>query len=121
MNVSGPAVSAAWKRFKRDLDPEYQGLARLVILHDELESPLGRIKLKKGGSVKGHNGLKSCKQSLGGEEYWRLGIGIGRPLSRESDDVAAYVLSSMTVEDKHRLLKGLDDAAKELGKLAEGV
>ena len=120
MNVSGPAVAVAWRRFKRDLDIESQGQARLVIVHDELESPLGKVKLKKGGSVKGHNGLKSCKQSLNGEDFWRLGIGIGRPVSRESDDVAAYVLSAMSGQDKEKLLSGIEEAVEELGKLSEG-
>lgn len=120
MNVSGPSVLQAWRQFVRDLDIEDQQNARLVIVHDELESPMGKIKIKKGGSAKGHNGLKSCKGSLGGMDFWRLSVGIGRPLSRESDDVADYVLKTMTVVEQEELTKGLEDAAKELERLATG-
>ena len=120
MNVSGPGVLQAWRQFIRDLDIEDRNNARLVVVHDELESPMGKIKLKKGGSAKGHNGLKSCKSSLGGIDFWRLSVGIGRPLSRESDEVADYVLKSMSIEEREELTKGVGDAATDLEKLALG-
>lgn len=65
MNVSGKPVKAAWRAFLRELTPEEQERALLVILHDELEKPLGKIKVKKTGGVAGHNGLTSIVSSLG--------------------------------------------------------
>ena len=119
MNVSGPAVNAAWRNFKKELDIDLKNVARLVVIHDELELPLGKIKVSKGGSAKGHNGLKSCIASLGGTEFWKLGVGIGRPMSRESGDVASFVLRKMTVEEQQRITAAAENASIALGKLAE--
>ena len=95
MNVSGPVVARTWKSFLSTLLPDQrdtksEGGARLVVVHDELEAPLGTVKLRWGGSAKGHNGLKSCVESLGGQQaFWcRVGVGIGRPESREKGDVS---------------------------------
>ena len=109
MNLSGKAVAAAWKAFLRDLSPDQRSDARLVVLHDELESPLGNIKQKLStSSHKGHNGIKSCKDILGPTQpFVRIGIGIGRPDSRESADVSKYVLRKMSTEEK----KKIEDAA----------
>ena len=96
MNVSGPPLAAAWRCFLRSLtSDEERKSARLVVLHDELESPLGKTKVKRGGSANGHNGLKSCINSLGVKGFVRIGVGIGRPESRESDDVSRFVLRKM--------------------------
>ncbi|MDI1491740.1 MAG: hypothetical protein OHK93_002950 [Ramalina farinacea] len=119
MNVSGPAVATTWHKFLQDTDVDQRKRARLVVVHDELESPLGSIKLKKEGSAKGHNGLKSCMQSLGGIPFYRLGVGIGRPASRDSGVVAAYVLRKMTPEEIGTITSRLEEVAEELGKLAE--
>ncbi|KAG8532070.1 uncharacterized protein KY384_003707 [Bacidia gigantensis] len=118
MNVSGPAVASAWRQFIRDLDVDEQKLARLVVVHDDLENSLGKIRVKKGGSARGHNGLKSCVGSLGGLEFWRLGVGIGRPTSRASGDVASYVLRKMTSQEKKEVTNEVVQVAEELEKLA---
>jgi PTH1 family peptidyl-tRNA hydrolase len=125
MNVSGKGVAEAWRAWNAHLprlppsapprplgggggdDDEkktknkqkQEQNPRLVILHDELEAPWGKVKLKLGGSARGHNGLKSVMQALPGVEFARIGIGIGRPLSRDSDDVARYVLRQMSREE----------------------
>ena len=105
MNASGSALAPAWKAFLRDLPtPEERSSAKLVILHDDLEGQLGKIKIKTGGSAKGHNGIKDCMLRLQGVEITRIGIGIGRPLSRESADVAAYVLRKMNHEEKSLII-----------------
>ena len=65
MNVSGKAVSSAWKEFQRELDNEDRERALLVILHDDLERAMGKIKLKKEGSTQGHNGITSIIGALG--------------------------------------------------------
>ena len=118
MNDSGSAVSGTWRLFKRRLDPELRTMARLVIVHDELELPLGKIKLSKGGSAKGHRGLKSCIAHLGGLEFWKLGVGIGRPISRESGNVAEFVLRRMTTEECAKITNNAEEASILLGKLA---
>ena len=121
MNLSGPAVALAWKSFLKDLNVEERHRARLVIMHDELEAPLGKIKVTKGGSAKGHNGLKSCITSFGGKEFWKIGVGIGRPASRESKAVADYVLKKMTPAEIEKVTSGAEEAAIALGKLSEGA
>ncbi|KAF6241673.1 hypothetical protein HO173_000384 [Letharia columbiana] len=119
MNVSGPAVATAWKTFLRDLPNEDRTRAKLVVVHDELESPLGKIKLKVGGSARGHNGLKSCVSSLGGMAFSRIGVGIGRPESRESRDVANYVLKKMSVVEVQKVIKGVEEVVEILMKMQE--
>ena len=120
MNVSGKAVSAAWKAFLAAQSSEERSRARLIILHDELESPLGRIRVKRGGSARGHNGIKSCVASLGGMEFTRVGVGIGRPESRESGDVAAYVMRKMKPVELQAVADGAGEVMQVMADLAEG-
>ncbi|MGE2688653.1 aminoacyl-tRNA hydrolase [Mycolicibacterium pulveris] len=68
--------------------------ADIVVIHDELDIEFGRIRLKFGGGVAGHNGLRSVAQALGSKDFQRVRIGIGRPPGRM--DGAAYVLSTFT-------------------------
>ncbi|KAK9480507.1 peptidyl-tRNA hydrolase [Lipomyces japonicus] len=91
MNVSGIGVAQAWKYFSQKYDN-----SKLIVLHDDLELEVGKFKLKRNGSARGHNGLKSIAQHLSTTEILKYGIGIGRPVSRESKIVADYVLSKMT-------------------------
>ena len=108
MNTSGKAVNAAYKHFKSILPSGDTSAARLVVVHDELESELGKLRMKSQGSPKGHNGLKSCIQSLGGPNFLRLGVGIGRPESRDSKVVADYVLRKMTTMEKNKISGGAE-------------
>ena len=119
MNMSGPAVAAAWRGFLRDLPVDDRTRARLVVIHDELESPFGKIRLKSGGSARGHNGLKSCVNSLGGISFLKIGMGIGRPESRASRDVAAYVLRKMSPVEKQRIEAGVVEVADALAKMRD--
>lgn len=119
MNVSGPAVTAAWKTFLKELPTEDRASAKLVVVHDELESPLGRIKVKQGGSARGHNGLKSVTSSLGSMAYTRVGVGIGRPESRDSRDVAMYVLRKMTQAEAKKVTDGVTAVREELIKMRD--
>jgi len=117
MNVSGKPVVAAWKSFLRDLDPDERATAKLVVLHDELELGLGKIKKKVGGSARGHNGIKDIAKALGNQDFIRIGTGIGRPVSRESSDVANYVLKKMTPVE----LTKVKDSAQEVVLLLERI
>lgn len=103
MNVSGVGLLKAWKEFTKSTGGDVPGL---VVLHDELESSPGTLKFRRGpeSSAKGHNGIKSVVNSLRGagvlstlgERFVKIGIGIGRPQSREKDQVSAYVLGQIT-------------------------
>jgi len=75
MNLSGESVFRAASFFKIKTES-------VIVVHDELELPLGTISLKFGGGLGGHNGLRSMKASFGNADFWRLRIGIGRPDSR---------------------------------------
>ncbi|MDR3247987.1 MAG: aminoacyl-tRNA hydrolase [Treponema sp.] len=75
MNDSGEAIAAAAVFFK--IKPE-----SILVVHDELELPLGLVSLKFAGGLGGHNGLRSTKACLGTADFWRLRFGIGRPDSR---------------------------------------
>ncbi len=77
MNESGQAVGALMRRH-RIVDP-----TRLIIVHDELDLPVGGLKVKEGGGLAGNNGLRSITQHLHTQDYLRVRIGIGKPSSKE--------------------------------------
>ena len=85
MNEAGRSVGPARGSFKVDLD-------RLLVIHDEIDLPFGDIRVRLGGGLAGHNGLKSLKRELGGTDFHRVRVGVGRPDSTDPDIVAAYVL-----------------------------
>lgn len=122
MNNSGGSVSQAWKAFQKDT-PGGPGEKRLVIVHDELELPLGIVGVKSGmGSPKGHNGLKSIKARLGSAdtEWWRIGVGIGRPESRDPGVVADYVLRKIGMRERERITGSVGRVLSELERLGRG-
>jgi PTH1 family peptidyl-tRNA hydrolase len=77
MNDSGLAVAPLVRRFG------IEDLARLVVVHDELDLPVGRIQVKAGGGLAGHNGLKSIKAHLHSDAFTRIRVGIGKPAGRQ--------------------------------------
>jgi peptidyl-tRNA hydrolase, PTH1 family len=83
MNESGGPVQAALAFYSLGLD-------RLIVVHDELDLPLGTVRLKRGGGTSGHNGLKDIQRRCGGPDFLRVRLGIGRPPGRM--DPARYVL-----------------------------
>lgn len=120
MNVSGPPVGKLVR--KAGVRPE-----ELVVCHDELDLPLGRVRLKSGGGTAGHNGLESVAASLRSRDFLRLRLGIGRP--PPGDDPVRHVLGKFTPEEHeamdesiargidalHTLVRdGLDAAQHEL-------
>ena len=68
-------------------------LERVVAVHDEIDLPFGEVKVRKGGGLAGHNGLKSLKRGLGSEDFHRVRVGVGRPDTTDPEVVASYVLS----------------------------
>ncbi|KAF2012890.1 peptidyl-tRNA hydrolase [Aaosphaeria arxii CBS 175.79] len=120
MNVSGPSVRSAWTTFLAQQKSKGHN-ARLVILHDELESKLGHVTIRQGvASPKGHNGIKSCQASLRDTEFWRIGVGIGRPESRDPAVVSKYVLGKMTVREEQAMQDASFHVLKALRLIAEG-
>ena len=85
MNEAGRSAGPARGALKLDLD-------RVLVLHDEIDLPFGEIRTRLGGGLAGHNGLKSLKRELGGPDFHRVRIGVGRPDSTDPEIVAAYVL-----------------------------
>jgi PTH1 family peptidyl-tRNA hydrolase len=103
MNGSGRAVGALARFYK--LAPE-----ELLVVHDELDFPPGVARLKLGGGVAGHNGLRDIHAHLGTQGFWRLRFGIGHPGDRTR--VAGYVLSSPPADEREaieaQVERGLD-------------
>ncbi len=85
MNEAGTSVGPARGELKVDLD-------HLLVIHDEIDLPFGDIRVRLGGGLAGHNGLKSLKASLGSADFHRVRVGVGRPPTTDPDRVAAYVL-----------------------------
>ncbi|HWA52652.1 MAG TPA: aminoacyl-tRNA hydrolase [Solirubrobacterales bacterium] len=85
MNVSGDSAGPARGSLKLPLD-------RVIVLHDEIDLPFGEVRVRLGGGLAGHNGLKSLKRGFGDAEFWRVRAGVGRPDSTDPEIVASYVL-----------------------------
>jgi PTH1 family peptidyl-tRNA hydrolase len=94
MNRSGESVRAAASFFK--LPPE-----DVVVVHDELDLEFGRLQIKKGGGHAGHNGLRSIAEDLGGQEFVRVRVGVGRPPPER--DASSHVLSDFSQEEERAL------------------
>jgi PTH1 family peptidyl-tRNA hydrolase len=105
MNESGRSVAPALRFYK--LPPE-----RLLIVHDELDLPLGDIRAKSGGGLAGHNGLRSVVQSIGTQDFLRVRIGIGRPERGDPRPVADWVLQpfSPDTDEDDLVQRGADCA-----------
>lgn len=106
MNLSGRSAAAAARFYK--IAP-----ADVLVIHDELDLPFGRLQLKNGGGSGGHNGLKSCTESFGTEAYGRLRFGIDKPQGPNAKErVPGYVLSNFRGEEASELPALIDRAAE---------
>ncbi|MEY2399313.1 MAG: peptidyl-tRNA hydrolase, family [Actinomycetota bacterium] len=103
MNDSGIAVSLLAKRHNVD------DMRRIVIVHDELDLEVGRLKLKEGGGLAGNNGLKSVKQHLHTDEFLRVRIGIGKPPGKQHG--ANHVLRKPAKAEAEALAVTIEEAA----------
>jgi PTH1 family peptidyl-tRNA hydrolase len=113
MNESGRSVGSAAKFFK--VDPQ-----AVLVVHDEGDFDLGRLELKYGGGLAGHNGLRSIAQHLKTQDFLRLRIGVGRPERGDPRPLADYVLSDFEPhDDAEALVARAADAVEQLD--AEGL
>jgi len=111
MNHSGRSLAAVCRYF--DIEP-----ARVLVAYDELDLPVGGVKLKLGGGHAGHNGMRDSIAALGSRDFWRLRIGIGHPGSKEQ--VVGYVLSRPSRSDADAILDAIEDAERCLPELLQG-
>ena len=107
MNLSGESIGELCHFYK--ISPD-----QVLVLHDELELPIGTVSLKWSGGLGGHNGLRSTKAVLGTADFWRLRFGISKP---EGKNIADYVLSSFTADERIILSQVFPQAATLLAKL----
>ena len=111
MNRSGQAVRALTQFYR--IEP-----AEMLVLHDELDLPPGQMRLKFGGGLGGHNGLKDITAHLGTQDYWRLRIGIGHP--GDKNEVVDYVLKAPRKEERNEIDAALDRALLAWPSLERG-
>lgn len=106
MNRSGWAVNKVASFYK--IDPK-----DILVIHDDIDLPVGKIQLKLWGSSAGHNGLKDIIEKLGTKDFWRLRIGVDRPVDQNM--VADYVLHPFKKEEKNLI----DDKMNEIEELIQ--
>jgi PTH1 family peptidyl-tRNA hydrolase len=111
MNASGDSAGPARGSLRAPLD-------RVIALHDEIDLPFGEIKVRLGGGLAGHNGLKSLKRGFGDAEFWRVRVGVGRPDSTDPEIVSAYVLGRFR-EPRSEVEALVGEAAAEAERLVE--
>ncbi len=111
MNLSGKSVGALARFFK--ILPE-----EILVVHDELDLPPGQIKIKRGGSHAGHNGLRDIHAQLGTGDYWRLRIGIGHPGNKA--EVVNWVLKKPIADQRRQIEDSITHSLKAWRLLQAG-
>ena len=121
MNRSGQSVSRLVRKFNISLND-------LLVIHDDLDLPLGRIRIRQGGGSAGHKGIKSITAELGSQDFPRIRVGIGRPPLVEGSteiievDIIDYVLSDFTPEERQTITRILPRVSEAiLCLLTEGL
>ena len=99
VNLSGKAVERLMRKYNISIDD-------LLVIYDDLDLPLGKLRLRAGGSAGGHKGISSIISALGGEDFPRIKVGIGRPTEEDGtaitdeDTIVGYVLSDFTPQEE---------------------
>ena len=113
MNLSGEAVKKIVSAFSA-------GMEDLIVIHDDLDLPVGRLRVKRRGGDGGHQGVRSIIEAMGGNAFLRLKVGIGRP--PKGMEPAEYVLEAFEEDDQPEIDSALSRAAEALVViLSEGV
>lgn len=113
MNESGIAVSALARRYEID-DP-----TRIIVVHDELDLPPGRVRVKEGGGLAGHKGLRSIRNHLGTEDFLRVRIGIGKPAGGKEAG-ASHVLKKPSKAEREEFAVTIAEAADAVEMILAG-
>jgi peptidyl-tRNA hydrolase, PTH1 family len=113
MNAVGDSAGPARGALKTPIE-------ETIVLHDEIDIPFGEIRVREGGGLAGHNGLKSLKRGFGTEKFWRVRIGVGRPAGGSTDPevIASWVLGKFR-EPAAEVSDLVDRAATETERLIE--
>ncbi len=121
MNLSGQAVGRLVRKFNISLDD-------LLVIHDDLDLPLGKIRIRRGGGSAGHKGVESIITELGSQDLLRLRVGIGRPIITTGSteiseaDIITYVLSDFTPDEKRTITRVIPRVSEAiLCLLTEGL
>ena len=121
MNLSGESV-------KLLLNKTHTGAEELIVIHDDLDLPVGKIRIRFGGGSGGHKGINSIFQETGSRDFYRVRIGIGRPprfktnIEIQEDDVIDYVLSNFSADEKKIIEKNIPVASEAVVSLiTEGL
>jgi len=112
MNDAGRSVGPARGALKVDLE-------RVLVVHDEIDLAFGEVRVRTGGGLAGHNGLKSIARALGGPGFTRVRLGVGRPDSTDSGVVSAHVLGPFR-EDPEQVDALIERARAEVERLVLG-
>ena len=119
MNLSGQSVSRLANKFKA-------GLGDLIVIHDDLDLPLGKIRIRQVGGSGGHKGIKSIISEIGSSDFIRVRIGISRPATNTTEiseaAIIKYVLSDFTPDEKQSIVPVIARASEAiLCLLTEGL
>ena len=110
MNASGRAVQMLAGFFKIPAE-------EILVVHDELDFPPGTARIKQGGGISGHNGLRDISQRLGSHDYWRLRLGVGRPAGKDGAD---YVLEKPPAEEREAIESSISHSLEVLPLMLDG-
>src|SRR5581483_2588420 len=113
MNEAGQSVGPARGVLRVPLD-------RVLVVHDEIDLPFAEIRVRTGGGLAGHNGLKSLKQGLGSGDFVRVRVGVGRPDSTDPEIVSSYVLGRFR-EPQAEVSDLIERAAGVAEEVVQGV
>ena len=121
MNRSGQSVGLLVKKFNVCFD-------KLIVIHDDLDLPLGKIRIRRGSSSGGHKGVGSIIRELGSQDFIRIRVGIGRPVKDEGltefseDETISYVLSDFTPDEEQTITQVMPKVSEAvLCLLTEGL
>ncbi len=119
MNLSGRSVCRLVKKFSINLDD-------LIVIHDDLDLPLGRIRIRQDGGSGGHKGVSSIISELGSRNFIRMRVGIGRPMPDITEtseaDIVNYVLSDFTPDERKIINKVIPEVSEAvICLLTEGL
>jgi PTH1 family peptidyl-tRNA hydrolase len=107
MNESGNSVGPARGALGVELD-------HVLVVHDEIDLPFGKVEVRTGGGLAGHNGLKSVRRGLGSGEFGRVRVGVGRPDSTDPEIVSRYVLGRFDQDPRELIETAADELERRV-------